>query len=111
MLVQNDDLDDIAFQKPTQLRRSKRNPQAIEHENDAVTGTGIFSHDNEEEIPYHLLLSRLYLQKDFYPSLNTFVKSGRMIPALHVVPERKRTTLGNFRDFCAARTNREAEHV
>ncbi|ORY17211.1 domain found in IF2B/IF5-domain-containing protein [Clohesyomyces aquaticus] len=75
-----------------------------------ITGKGAFAHNAQYALPYHLLLSRLYLQRDYYPSLNTYGTQDARNISLHVTTERKITTIGNWTEFCKS-IQREKTHI
>ncbi|KAF2715465.1 translation initiation factor IF2/IF5 [Pleomassaria siparia CBS 279.74] len=104
---------DFPVKKNPSTKHASKLPTTWCHDtDDAVLGTGIFTHNATPIIPYNLLLQRLYLQKEhFYPSLNTYRKSNHRTVKLHVIPSgRKKTTLGNFAEMCKG-MNRDPGHV
>ncbi|KAF2114075.1 domain found in IF2B/IF5-domain-containing protein [Lophiotrema nucula] len=83
---------------PTSFFWTRTSPDIVKiQDDDPVAGTGLFAHNCAATIPYHLLLSRFYLQRDFHPSLNTYCEATKTLLKPHVVPiGNKRTILANF---------------
>jgi hypothetical protein len=80
-------------------------------ENDALTGTGLFAHASTEDIPYNLLLTRLFLQKDCSIKLNTYSSKSHRLLKPYVIPVgNKRTIIANFEEICDA-LGRDKDHV
>jgi hypothetical protein len=76
-----------------------------------VIGTGIFAHNVTDTIPYDLLLQRLFLQQNHFPSLNTYGKNdGNVVKPYIVAMGNKRTTFANFQDVCKS-IKRDKSHV
>jgi translation initiation factor 2 subunit 2 len=76
-----------------------------------VIGTGIFAHDATDTIPYDLLLQRLFLQKDHFPSLNTYGKNeGQVVKPYVVAMGKRRTIFANFQDVRES-MKRDGSHV
>jgi hypothetical protein len=79
--------------------------------NDPLTGTGLFAHTSTEDIPYDLLLTRLFLQKDCSIKLNTYGSKKPRLLTPYVIPVgNKRTIIANFEEICDA-LGRHKDHV
>jgi hypothetical protein len=76
-----------------------------------VIGTGIFAHNATEAIPYDLLLQRLFLQQNHFPSLNTYGENeGNVVKPYIVAMGKKRTIFANFQDVHKS-IKRDKSHV